>query len=127
MGFSRSFPRILVHTPLTYNGLGKPHKFTLQELGHLQSIINHTRRQTSKGLLYRAALENLIVEVRIRPDILSSPFHLSNPLMMNCLIKNTWNFLSTQDIILQHDIVLPQFRALPLCKYGSDLGSLLIS
>jgi len=112
----------LVHGPIQYNGLGLPHLFTVQEISQLQSIINHTSRETPTGLLYRAELENLILEVSVGEKILEKPYHPYSPLATNCLLKKTWKFLQAKDIILRHDITLPRFQEgdLPLMQVWAD-------
>ncbi len=90
MGFCHHFPGALVYAPLKYNGLGIGHINTIQEFKRLQMIISHTMTNTFTGLLYRASLENLIIEAGMGQDVLDMPFQEVECLTTKALIKSTW-------------------------------------
>ncbi len=109
VGFCRHFPRAIVFVPSKYNGLGITHIHSIQEIEHLKTLINHTARNTYKGLLYRADLENLIVEAGLGMNILNLPYSELSPLTTKSLLKAAWRFCSSNQFQLQHDTSIPSF------------------
>jgi hypothetical protein len=110
IGVCRNFPRDLVHAPLKYGGLGIKHIHTTQEFMRLTSMIEHMAYQTDTGKLYRASLENMILEAGLGETLLSLPYPELSFLTTNSLIKSTWQFLGTNCITLNHDIRIPKYR-----------------
>jgi hypothetical protein len=108
MGVCRTFPRDLVFSPTKYAGLGIKHIHTLQEIARLKDILQHTYDNTTTGKLYRTSLEYLILEIGISTDLSSIDFNLYHTLATDCLVKNTWEFLYTYNIKLEHDITIPK-------------------
>jgi hypothetical protein len=86
--------------PLKYNRLGIGHINTLQEIKRLQMIIPHTVTNTFTGLLYRASIENLVVETGMGQDVLNMPFQEVGGLTTKALIKGTWEFINKHGITL---------------------------
>ena len=73
-------------------------------------MIEHTAYQTDTGKLYRASLENMILEAGLRETLLSLPYPELRFLTTNSLVKSTWQFLDTNGITLNHDIRVPKYR-----------------
>jgi hypothetical protein len=73
MGFCRHFPRALVHSPARYMGLNIHHLHSSQENQRLKGIIEHTAISDFTGLLYRASLEHLLIELGMGEDSLEMP------------------------------------------------------
>jgi hypothetical protein len=53
MGVCHTYPRNLVFSPTKYAGLGIKHIHTLQEIGRLKDLIQHTYTNSTTGQLYR--------------------------------------------------------------------------
>ena len=96
--------------PLKYNRLGIGHINTLQEIKRLQMIISHTVTNIFTWLLYRASIENLVVETGMGQDVLNMPFQEVGGLTSKALIKSTWKFINKHGITLQHDVKTWSFR-----------------
>ena len=107
MGVSRSFPRAMVHAPLSLSGLGIPHLFHSQGINHLQSVLDHTTRQTITGQLLQASLEALIIEGGIGPSILHQPYSTFSHWVTPSWWKQLWYFMDLYDITLHHNIDTP--------------------
>jgi len=110
LGLCRHFPRAMVFAPVRYLGLGIPHIHTVQDIQRLKGMIEHSAENNFTGLLYRATLENLIIEVGIGEDVLSTPYTETGILATQSSIKKSWEFQSTYDLCLKHDIKLPTFH-----------------
>jgi hypothetical protein len=107
MGVCRNFPRALVCSSTTYPGLGVKHIHTLQEIARIKDILHHTYIKSTTGLLYRTLLEYLILEVGLGTNFMNIDFTKYHRLATNCLLKNTWEFIYTHQITIDHDIVVP--------------------
>jgi hypothetical protein len=73
-------------------------------------MIEHTANNDFTGVLYRALLESLIIEVGIGEDVLSTPYQTTGALATQSLVKKTWEFLSAHGMTLKHDINIDSFR-----------------
>jgi hypothetical protein len=84
------------------------HIYTLQEIARLKDILQHTYDNTTAGKLYRTSLEHLILEIGISMDLSYIDYSKYHILATDCLVKNTWKFLYTHNITLEHDITVPK-------------------
>jgi hypothetical protein len=107
MGVCRNLPRTVVHGPLSRMGLGILHIYSIQHIVQLKDIIHHTAIDTFTRQLYWGSLEAMLLEVGIGQDIFRFPYHDLQHLATASLIKSTWAFLSTSNLHLHHNIVIP--------------------
>jgi hypothetical protein len=108
MGICRNFPRALVFSSTDYAGLGIKHIHTLQEIARIKDVLQHTYTQTITGQLYRMSIEYLLLEIGMESNLTRINYNTYQHLATNCLIKNTWEFLQKNNIILEHDIMVPK-------------------
>jgi hypothetical protein len=108
MGIWRSFPRDLVFSSTKYAGIGVKHIHTLQEIARLKDILHHTYINSTTGKLYKSSLEFLLLELGISTDIASVNYEKYKSLTTHALVKNTWEFLNTHKITLNHNITIPK-------------------
>ena len=109
LGICWNFPRKLVFSPLEYTGLNFLHLFMLQEIARLKDIVFHTFNGTITGLLYTSSLELLLLELGCNTNF-QWVLNLINVLATDSLVKSTWCFLHTYNIVLHHNmqLILPR-------------------
>jgi hypothetical protein len=81
------------------------HLYTLQEIIHIKDMIFNSFNGTLTGLLYTSSMALLLLELGCSSNYQWTPF-LIDQLSMASLVKETWKFLYTHQIVLQHDIIL---------------------
>jgi hypothetical protein len=107
IGVCRFFPRKLVHAPHDYMGLSLLHLHTLQEIARIKDLIFHTFNESSTGSLYNASLELLLLELGCSTSFdWSLHSGLIAILSTISLVQETWQFLYTHGLTLQHSIWL---------------------
>jgi hypothetical protein len=107
MGVYRNFPRAIVFSRLTHAGIGIKHIHTLQEIARLKDILQHTYSRSTTGLLYKASLEYLILEIGMGTNLTIIDYNKYQSLATNSLIKSNWQFINRHQITLHHDIKVP--------------------
>jgi hypothetical protein len=110
LGICRNFPRALIFGPMEYSGLGFKHLFTDQEIARLQEIVTHTSTSTMTGNLYRLSLELLILELGADPALEQISLPYINSCATPSLVRSTYIFLKTHQLIMRHDIYLTPRR-----------------
>ena len=104
------FPLVLLFGPQSKLGLGLPHLYTLQGIMHIEDLIHHTSQRTLTGELYRATLEQLLINIGYGSDLFGAPYDELGDLMPYTWMTHLWEFLDNNGIELRHDIVLPLLR-----------------
>ena len=104
MRVCKHFPRSLLFAPEKLFGLGISHIFFIQDIYRLQDIIFHTSTYSITGKLYKSTMELLIIELGSSLSLQELPFQEVKSLLMNTLIKSSWDFLSSNNLYLRHDL-----------------------
>jgi hypothetical protein len=104
MGVCKHFPRSLLFAPEKLFGLGISHIFFIQDIYRLQDIIFHTSTCSITGKLYKSTMELLIIELGSSLSLQELPFQEVKSLLINTLIKSSWDFLSSNNLYLRHDL-----------------------
>ena len=100
-GICRTFPRVLVHAPLRYQGPGLPDLYTEQGIPHILMVLHHVHhKQDITGQLLRASLEQLTLELGLAGNALLQDFTKFGMLTTPSWITSTWRFLSESNITL---------------------------
>jgi hypothetical protein len=100
-GICRNFPRVLVHAPVKFQGLGVPDLYTEQGIAHLFQCLQHAHQQSSiTGQLFRASFEQLQLELGLPESPFSHAFKAFGHLATTSWVKALWQFLSDKDISL---------------------------
>jgi hypothetical protein len=106
MGICRNFPRALIFSTTLHAGIGIRHLHTIQEIARLKDVLQHKNDNTTTGQLYRTSLEYLILELGMGTTLHEINYKKFNALATNSLIKSTWEFLHSNNIVLNHDITV---------------------
>lgn len=114
MDICRNFPRALVFSPMKHAGIGIKHLHTIQEIARLKDIILHTYKKTITGELYSTSMEYLLLELGMGTDLHLIDYKQYHGLVTNCLLKSTWEFISTHNITLTHNIEVPKNTTMDL-------------
>ena len=94
MGTCANFPRDMLFTPISYQGMGLPHPFVEQGIEILRYFLIHANADTYSGDLYRGSLEQLQLEVGMGTPVFDLPFKLLGSLATKSLMKTLWEFVS---------------------------------
>ena len=93
-GLVRSFPKHVLHAPLSHLGLDIPNLYTTQIGAHLQIMVQHGERDTLTGQLLRGSIQALTLEVGIRGQVLRQDYSIWGHLCTNSWIKAVWKEIS---------------------------------
>ena len=104
------FPSVLLFGPKSHLGLGLQHLYTLQGTMHLEDLIHQTSHNTLTGDLYRATLEQLMINIGYGSDLFGAPYPVLGKLMPYTWMTHLWEFLHKYGIRVFHDIKLPLVR-----------------
>ena len=75
ISINRHFPRVMVHAPLSMNGLAVPNIYVEQGIQHLQRMVEHTLNPYDIiGHLLTVSVEQLSIEMGSDTDIFSLPY-----------------------------------------------------
>jgi hypothetical protein len=103
-GIVRTMPRVVVHGPKCYQGFGIPNLYTLQGTAHVTALISRGTLEHFNGQLLRANIEQAKLEVGLVGSLFAQDYSKYESLLTNCWIKNTWLFLSENDITLEDSV-----------------------
>ncbi len=111
-GICRNFPRVLVHAPTKYQGLGVPHLYSDQGIAHIFQCLHHAHQESNiTGQLFRASFEQLGLELGLPDSPFSHAFKSFGHLATTSWVKSLWQFLSDQSISLLGPVpTLPKRR-----------------
>jgi len=107
MGICRTFPCQLVFASKDYFGLGIQHFYTAQEILWLKDIIKHQNLDTATGQLHTISIELLHIELGSVTQLSNISFSAFSQLVIDSLVKSTWQFLSSADNEFKTSIYFP--------------------
>ena len=112
LGICRNVKKCLRHAPKMLFGFHLPSVWVEQGIAQLKYFLTHAHCQSLLGTLYRASLEQAILEVGVGRNLFDLPFDEYGFLMTdNCLIKSIWEFVSgTESMTLTGPMELPKLQ-----------------
>ena len=94
-GVVRSMPRVVVHGPIKFQGLGVPDLFTFQQTQHILRILKYcTVDDNITGQLIRHSLEATKLEIGCEGSVLLKSYDELGSLATSTWLTHTWKFLS---------------------------------
>ena len=101
-GIARSFPRIIAHMPLMYNGLAIPHLYTEQGISHIFQILRHAHVPDSiTGQLLRTSMQQVQLELGLPGNLFEVDYKSYHQLSTACWVTHTWKFCDEYSIIIK--------------------------
>ena len=93
-GMVRSFPRTLVHAPLTARGLNIIDLYTEQGTSHIAMILTHGHQvQDITGKLIRGSVQQMKVEIGLPGPLFTQNYSKYHWLATDTWVKHAWLFL----------------------------------
>jgi hypothetical protein len=110
-GVVRTMPRVVVHGPQKFQGLGIDNLYTLQGIAHTGVLIRHGRNlEHFNGQLLRANVEQAKLEIGKNGPLFAQDFSILSCLLTECWVKHTWKFLSESNMIIEDSLPDIQLR-----------------
>jgi hypothetical protein len=104
-GVVRTFPRALVHGPISRQGLGIPKLYITQGVQHLLICLSYGHKpEDPTGFLLRASCQQLQLELGARQQFWDLDYKKWAHLATKSWVKNTWQFISDNGLQLQTDL-----------------------
>ena len=110
MGINRNFPRVLVHVPHMFQGLGLPHIYTTQSVQHTIDVLTHQLNPDITTQLHRASFETLYLLLGVGTKFLATPIPGIDKRVPNTIAQAIQQFSITYCIKIQHNINIPLQR-----------------
>jgi Reverse transcriptase (RNA-dependent DNA polymerase) len=110
-GVVRTFPRALVHGPISRQGLGIPKLHITQGVQHLLICLSYGNKpEDPTGFLLRASCQQLQLELGARKQFWDLDYNKWAHLANTSWVKHTWQFISDNGLQLQTDLPTLQYR-----------------
>ena len=93
-GIVRTFPRTLVHAPLTARGLNIPDLYSEQGISYIEMLLAHGHKADDiTGKLIRGSVQQLKVELGLPGPLFRQDYQKFHQLATESWIKHVWLFL----------------------------------
>ena len=104
-GVVRSMPRVVVHGPIKFQGLGIPNLFTFQQTQHILRILKYcTVEDNITGQLIRHSLEATKLEIGCEGSVLLKSYDELGLLATSTWLTHTWQFLSANHMGIEDTV-----------------------
>ena len=104
-GVNQYFPRDVLYSKASLNGVGLKNLFLTQGIAHLSDIVSNLWSKTITGHLITQCLEHLRLEIGVSGNILQLDYYQHQPLILtSSWIENTWQFFTDFGIHLNPNI-----------------------
>ena len=100
MGSNRNLPLVYRYAPISAQGLGLPHIYTMQGTAHIQVILSHIKRSDRIGKLIESEIESLSLEIGTMNNIFTLNYETWSVGCTPTWITSTWQFCSKHSIIV---------------------------
>ena len=101
MGINRNIKRDILYATSAVQGFNLRNPYISQGVEHVKDICENLWKETLTGHLLKCNLEQLRIEIGENVDILSSNYYDFEPqLLTQSYIRNTWKFVSENNITL---------------------------
>ena len=112
IGANQKIPRVFRYASPGYHGLGLPHIYSRQGAAHLKLILDHAPFEGKLGGGFNHLLECCRIEIGTAcSNIFQLKYSKWSFLLTDCWIKNTWEFTSVNNIVLEGPQTIPQRNA----------------
>ena len=101
-GFARSFPRDVLHGPISHQGLGLDWLYDKQYIRHVKDILDFGHKKATSGNILRLAIEAIKLEAGIQGPLFSSQYPLD-------YLSTTYSWvIATKKYCLENNIIFDE-------------------
>ena len=93
LGIARTTGRKYLHGPIKLQGCNIPNIYTELGVARLNLLLSHGGRSTQVGTALTCCIESLQLECGAVEELFSLDYKKYGPLVTNCTLKHTWEFL----------------------------------
>ena len=92
-GYSKSFPHLVIHGPIEFQGMGRKRIYYVMGEIHLEALLRHYHEKSITGSLLQAALERHNLELGTGNSLLQTNYSVFSKIVTSSWMKHTWKFI----------------------------------
>ena len=100
LGIAQTTGRKYLHGPIKLQGCNIPNIYTELGVARINLLLTHGGRNTQVGTALTCCIESLQLECGALDELFSIDYDKYGPLVTNCTLKHTWEFLFRNSICL---------------------------